>query len=65
MEALLAIMQENLDYAIKQIRLYEENSDECKLTTEYEYAFTNGLAEAMNYMIYTAKTLLNGDEEDD
>lgn len=64
MEALLAIMLKNLDYAVKQIRLYEENSDECKLSNEYEFAFTNGWAEAMDYMVYVVKGLMNGDEED-
>lgn len=65
MEVLLEIMLRCRDRAFEQVRLYEENSDECKLKDECAFAFVEGWAEAMDYMIYTAKTLLNGDEEED
>lgn len=65
MEALLANMLRSLDSAVKQIRLYEENSDECKLKDESEFMFTNGWAEAMGCMVYVVKTLLYGDDEED
>lgn len=64
MEALLAIMLRRRDRAFEQVRLYEENSDECKLKDDYEFAFTGGWLEAFNYMIETAEDMLHEYEEE-
>lgn len=65
MEALLGIMLLCRDRAAEQLRLYEKNSDECKLENEREFTFTEGWVEALNYMIETAESLLYGDDEED
>lgn len=62
MEVLLGIILLCRDRAAEQLRLYEENSDKCKLKNEREFTFTEGWVEALNYMIETAEDLLYGNE---